>query len=243
VHEGDLLDSVKLPPGGTLIYTVRGTLTDIHPFFNTACADLPDIVQDPNPDNNCSTAENHPYLFYLPVTLKSPIFWRPFPPNAPDLMIDDLIVSQNNVTVIISNRGVQTVTQSFWVDVYIDPWPVPYHPDETWERLCDYGMAWGVTGDALPLYPGEVLTLTVGDAYYFSSFSRVQWPLELDRMVFVQVDSYGADNPFGAVVETHEIKEDFYNNIQGPVYPAVIEGEGPPLIDGDPPLQDLPRRE
>ena len=60
------------------------------------------------------------------------------------------------------NQGDAYVTDEFWVDVYINPDPAPTAVNQIWEDLADEGLVWGVTAGALPLAPGEAITLTVG---------------------------------------------------------------------------------
>ena len=57
------------------------------------------------------------------------------------------------------------------------------------------------------------MTLTVGDAYYQSSYSSFSTPLAAGTPVYVQVDAYNADTDYGAVLEGHEISGGVYNNV------------------------------
>jgi len=109
------------------------------------------------------------------------------------------------------------VEDEFWVDVYINPDIEPTHVNQTWEHVGSQGLVWGVTEGALPLYPGEALTLTVSDDYYWPDESQVSWPLLAGTPVWAQVDSANADTDYGAVLENHEITGGEYNNINGPV--------------------------
>ena len=83
---------------------------------------------------------------------------------------------------------------------------------------------WGVGGDALPLEAGEVMTLTIGDDYYWAGYSYVDWPLSPDTPIYAQVDSANADTAYGAILEIDEIQGLPNNNILGPVYP--VPGRG-----------------
>lgn len=86
------------------------------------------------------------------------------------------------------------------MDVYINPDPVPTAVNQIWhDGRCDRGIVWGVTAGALPLAPGDILTLTVGDAYYAPEYSEVSWPLPVGTPVWAQVDSANADTDYGAV--------------------------------------------
>jgi hypothetical protein len=176
---------------------------------------------------------------YLPFVLKN------YKPElaAPDLVVRDIIATSNNVQMIIENQGSAPVTDEFWIDVYIDPDPAPTAVNQSWGDLADEGLVWGITAVALPLEAGGVITLTVGDAYYWSEHSQVSWPLPTGRPVYVQVDSVDADTTYGAVLEGHEVRGEAYNNIAGPVYSTIGEqAEPPPTGDRPPMYGNLPPR-
>ena len=149
------------------------------------------------------------YDIFLPLVLRNYV-------NAPDLVVDAIVATRNGVTVTISNQGPAPVeglvANEFWVDVYFDPSSAPTY-NQTWEFLCDHGLVWGVTADALPLDPGETLVLTVGDAYYRADKSDVAWPLAAGTQVWAQVDSANENTTYGAVEENHEIVGMPYNNV------------------------------
>jgi len=129
------------------------------------------------------------------------------------------------VQVVIENQGNAPVTDEFWVDVYINPDPAPTAVNQIWPNLADEGLVWGVTAAALPLAPGDVLTLTVGDAYYVPEYSQVSWPLAEGTPVYAQVDSASGDTTYGAVLENHEITGGAYNNVASTVSTASLAGE------------------
>lgn len=54
-----------------------------------------------------------------------------------------------------------------------------------------------------------------GGQYYVGTASRVFWPIEPGTPIYAQVDSAGS-HVFGAIIETHEIFHEPYNNIIGP---------------------------
>ena len=117
---------------------------------------------------------------------------------------------------MIKNIGNATVTDEFWVDLYIDPHTEPTAVNQTWETVGPQGAAWGVLADTLPLYPGESLTLTLSSPYYVPVSSHITWPLATNAQLFAQVDSSNPGSSSGAVRESHEITDDSYNNIFGP---------------------------
>ena len=147
---------------------------------------------------------------YLPLVSSNDAF-------APDLVVEDLVVTGDNVQVIIANRGPAATAESFWVDVYLSPDAAPTAVNQTWEMLGDEGLVWGVT---VPLAPGEVLTLTIGDTYYRADQSHWSGSIPAGTPVYAQVDSANANTTYGAVRETHEITGRPYNNLAGPAYPA-----------------------
>ena len=152
--------------------------------------------------------------------------------HAADLVVEHIIATIDNVQVVIKNQGDAPVTpaEAFWVDLYINPNPVPQGVNETWGSLCSEGIVWGVTEPALPLEPGETLVLTVGGAYYWPEYSDFSGALPVGTPIYVQVDSANVNTTYGAVLETHEILGAPYNNIGGPVY--VTGGVGEELGEG-----------
>ncbi len=150
-------------------------------------------------------------LVYLPLIVKGWI-------AAPDLVVERIDASAGDVQVVIRNQGTAPVTTEFWVDLYVDPSPPPTRVNQTWDQLGGEGLVWGVDGQVLPLAPGEAITLTVGDPYYWAEHSYVDWPLPAGAALYAQVDSAG-DGAYGGVLELDEIRGEPYNNILGPVFP------------------------
>ena len=83
----------------------------------------------------------------------------------------------DGVQVVIKNQDSAPVNDEFWVDVYINPSPAPTTANQIWPDMAGEGLVWDVTAAALPLAPGDMLTLTVGDIYYVPEYSQVAWPL------------------------------------------------------------------
>jgi len=79
-------------------------------------------------------------------------------------------------------------------------------------------MLWGVTSAALPLAPGDTITLTYGDVYYQPSLSRFYEALAAGTPVYAQVDAWNEATTYGAILESHEVTGDTYNNVSGPFY-------------------------
>ncbi len=182
---------------------------------------------------------------YLPIILNNSV------PPAPDLVVENIIATSNSVQVVIKNQGDTAVlpADEFWVDLYINPDPIPTGVNQIWNDLCDEGLVWGVTADALPLAPGDVITLTIGDAHYWPDYSKFSGSFPAGTPVYAQVDSANTNTTYGAVLENHEITGGPYNNISGPVYPTNAIGEVPaeaelPVTGDHPPAssRNLPPR-
>ncbi len=75
------------------------------------------------------------------------------------------------------------------------------------------GAVWLVSGNGLPLYPGQTLILSRKDAYYQGGLSRLNLPIEVGSAVYVQVDSAAIGSTYDAIWENHEIEGETYNNI------------------------------
>jgi hypothetical protein len=138
--------------------------------------------------------------------------------HAPDLVVRDVRFTADNVQVVIENQGNAPVgaSQEFWVQLYVDPEPVPTMVNQTWYELSGQGIFWGVLSNTLPLNPGAIITLTYGDAATWPDGSRFDGPLPAGTPIYVQVDTWNPDTDYGAVLEDHEILGRAYNNIVGP---------------------------
>jgi uncharacterized repeat protein (TIGR01451 family) len=218
---GDANQDGLLQVGETWFYTASYTIqsTDPNLLVNTATATGTDRTGAPVSATDTHSTEVKQqgqieiYLVYLPLVAQTPA-----PKAAPDLVVEQITATANNVTVVIKNQGDAPVTSGFWVDLYIDPRPAPTMVNQTWDDgRSSQGMVWGVTDDALALEPGASFTLTVGDAYYWPDYSNVNWPLPVGTPVYVQVDSADVTTDYGAILEDHEMIGGPYNNISGPV--------------------------
>jgi hypothetical protein len=137
---------------------------------------------------------------------------------APDLIVESITVFSDDVQVVIKNRGSASVTDSFWVDLYVNPVPVPTGVNQLWPDSSDYGIVWLVAGAALGV--GESFTLSYDDPYYREDLSDISWPIEEGIPIYVQVDSADDATTYGAVLESHEISGGPYNNISHVVSPV-----------------------
>jgi hypothetical protein len=144
---------------------------------------------------------------YLPLVLRNTAF-------LPDLVVRDLRVTESDITVVIANEGTATASAPFWVDAYLDPDPAPEAVNDTWQLLCEEGIAWGVTD---PLAPGEVLTLTSYDQYHVYDESNFSGVVPAGTVLYAQADAANVNDPIGGVLETHEQLGEPYNNLFGPI--------------------------
>jgi hypothetical protein len=154
--------------------------------------------------------------------------------TAPDLIVEQILATPNNVSVKIKNIGTEAVAAGtgFWVDAYIDPPVPPRRVNDIWEDFASQGLAWAVTGVGLPLEPGASLTLSIGDAYYVAQKSRFAGSMRPGTPIYAQVDSASESNWYGGVWERHEMfgpayNELHYNNVSDPTPSgAAVEGTG-----------------
>ncbi|MCJ7548292.1 MAG: proprotein convertase P-domain-containing protein [Anaerolineae bacterium] len=151
--------------------------------------------------------------------------------TAPDLVVDEIRAGALGVEVVIKNKGNAPVTEAFWVDLYINPDPEPTGVNQIWNDVAVEGAVWGVTDAALPLAPGEEMTLRMHDAAYWPSYSRVSWPPDAGAAIWAQVDSANIGTAYGAVLEDHEVSGEFYNNFDIVVYDAT--GVAAAVAEGD----------
>ena len=145
------------------------------------------------------------YTLNLPLVLRNYL-------SAPDLTVESIFAASNDIQVVIVNQGDAPATAPFWVDIYIAPTQIPVAVNQTWELLCDQGLAWGVTTE---LQPGERITLTAATAQ--PDHTQVSWPLPAGTQIYAQADAAHTGTTYGGVLENHEILGETYNNILGPV--------------------------
>ncbi|MCB8989149.1 MAG: CSLREA domain-containing protein [Ardenticatenaceae bacterium] len=148
------------------------------------------------------------YAIYLPLIRSTPEDVL----IAPDLIVEEITVTSDNVQIVIANQGTGAVMDSFWIDLYINPNPAPTEVNQTWDQLCVEGLVWGVA-DPAALTPGGTLTLTLDDANFAAELSDFSGTFTTGMEVYVQVDSANQARESGGVLETHEILDQPYNNI------------------------------
>ena len=176
------------------------------------------------------------YFIFLPIVTNNYV-------SAPDLVVDELTVSDDSIEVTITNQGDTAVTDAFWVDVYINPGTPPTAVNQTIDTLNCEGVVWGVTDSALPLLPGDSLVLTLDDAYFAEGHSRLSLPVAVGTAVYAQVDSANTNTTYGNVLENHESNGGVYNNIAQMTVTTAVSLSVPVPSETDlPRLEMLPQR-
>ncbi|MCP4361103.1 MAG: tandem-95 repeat protein, partial [Chloroflexi bacterium] len=132
--------------------------------------------------------------------------------TAPDLIVEDIQVTADNVQITITNVGNGDVTSAFWIDLYINPNPAPTAVNQLWNYLGTEGLVWGVI-DVSSLTAGGSLVLDMKHPSYRPGNSQFNGFFSVGMEIYVQVDSAAADTDYGGVLESHEIQGDPYNNI------------------------------
>ena len=186
--------------------------TDISQISNQAFVTADNITSTPSDDPDTPatmdptiTPVDATQFIYLPVVLNNYA-------SLPDLVVQSITPSTNDVTVVIQNNGNAPVTDAFWVDAYFNPPTPPTAVNQTINTMNIEGIVWGVTSSALPIEPGESLTLTIGSPYYNAVMSNFNGTIPSGTL-YVQVDSANIATTYGAVLETHEATGGAYNNI------------------------------
>ncbi|MCP4409515.1 MAG: hypothetical protein GY807_17545, partial [Gammaproteobacteria bacterium] len=141
---------------------------------------------------------------YLPLIIKGASTPKP------DLIVESITATSNNVQVVLKNIGNAPVSSSFWVDAYISPNPAPTHVNQIWPDVASQGLVWGI--DAPIAANGGTLTLNINDSYYYPDYSTFS-TLALGTPIYVQVDSVSFEATYGGILETHEASGGTYNNI------------------------------
>lgn len=153
------------------------------------------------------------YLVFIPIVVKNYT-------SAPDLVVTNINASSDLIEVVIENQGNAPVTNSFWVDFYINPNPVPTAANDLWPESGPnpQGLAWGVTER---LAVGASLTLSYSTAsgapnlYFVADESLYDGSMPAGTPVYAQADSARAGVGLGAVAELDELTGKPYNNILG----------------------------
>ncbi|MBN1873941.1 MAG: DUF11 domain-containing protein [Anaerolineae bacterium] len=174
------------------------------------------LGSDITPENNQiqTTTSVKWRTVYLPLTMRNYI-------SGPDLVVDTITVitdadtGDRQIEVTIRNQGSQSVTTTFWVDLYLNPDPPPTAVNQVWQDVSEHGATWGITSNALPIAPGTALRLRTGEGQTFFRTDLSDLPSSIPggTKIYAHVDSANVNTTYGAVLETHERQGQPYNNI------------------------------
>lgn len=134
--------------GGTQVYWWNGNtwLLASHQTFNASTGCVRITV----------TSSSSPSLNDLTGTL----FAAGKPVLAPDLIVQSIKTTANNIEVVIKNQGTAPIVDEFYVGLGIIPKPVPTDVNQIWRSLSQ-ALIWGVRQSALPINPGGTVRLSV----------------------------------------------------------------------------------
>jgi hypothetical protein len=210
--DGDGLTAVLTTPptNGAISLNADGSFT-YTPTLNFSGSDS-FTYQANDGANNSNTADvtitvlstEDPGLIYLPIIFNNHV-------QLPDLVVEEInVLPGGEIEVVITNQGHAPVGANFWVDLYINPDPLPTAVNQIWTQLADEGLVWGVD-DLAALTPGGTLVLSSQDAD--AQYSNYSGSLASGTVIAVQVDSADVETDFGGVLEDHESLGEPYNNI------------------------------
>ncbi len=217
VDDGDYVASagrLVIPAGdlsAQIQITINGdNLGERNEFFRVILSAPSDNNLDPTAEGTIAvgTLENDDFFqVMLPVVTNGRI-------NAPDLVPVKISVDGDDaVSITIQNRGNVAVDRGFWVDLFVDPSVLPTKPNHTTQTLREVGLIWFVSGQTLPINPGETITLRTNDSNFNPEFSDFTGTIPAGTLLVVHVDSADSATDYGAIRETHEQNNGIYNNI------------------------------
>src|SRR5205085_241949 len=104
----------SLRPGNVAVITLVAKPAVIRPGVYMNSVSISAAEPDPNLANNTASATATIYGDFLPLVAD-------YKAIAPDLIVSRMLVSRDNVQVVVKNIGVIAVTDPFWVDIYVNP--------------------------------------------------------------------------------------------------------------------------
>lgn len=203
-----LVQDLASNEAGIITITGQVSATLANGSHITNMASITGSTPDSNTANNNATVDTS--VSSLASGIYLPLIFKDFIPG-PDLVIvpGSLIASTTGVTLTIMNQGTEAVVDAFWVDVYYGLNSAP-----VLNQLGDVYWGLSVPNGAVPIAPGEVITLTFSSSYFATS----RTPPPAGTTIYGQVDSVGPFS-YGAVPETNE-----GNNVSGPTTSVTATG-------------------
>ncbi|GJM40452.1 MAG: hypothetical protein DHS20C20_07340 [Ardenticatenaceae bacterium] len=149
------------------------------------------------------------FPLYMPVILNKFV-------AAPDLIVKQIEVdyASNFAEIEIQNVGTAATKDAFWVDLYVNPQPIPTMTNQLCHDsiTCTGTLVWGIT-KTVSLAPGDSITIFTGDSFFSQTISTFTSSFTIGMQIYVQVDSDNKHTDYGNILETHEIHDQPYNNI------------------------------
>jgi hypothetical protein len=151
------------------------------------------------------------------------------------------------ITVTVTNTGLATTRDSFWVDLFINPQqpPTPDLLPITWNEACGLnpclGLAWNITE---PLAPQQSITLTSEVGSYDDEQTRwFGWFANGTTDLYLYVDTWDLEDVGGNTTGfPGNINESDENDNRFDVTGLTVTGTNPPLPP-EPQFSLPPRRE
>ena len=222
---GSIQDTVDLPAGSSITYTVTSRMLQESQIVNKAEVIVPQGVTDPDSTNN-QAVDRFGAAIYFPLVYKG------YAPQ-PDLVVTGLTATTNEVRATIQNAGAAATVNDFWVDVYFNPIVTP--PRIEPEVASDSAGRCGLGCDAESGPRRSLESATGGDYYWPTESSELPYPAGADTWAYV--DAINFATTWGAVRESNE-----GNNTFGPVASPVVDAASPKLYSGRGDIGDLPPR-
>ena len=142
------------------------------------------------------------FKLFLPIVQK---------PGVPDLVVESVTLSADDVEIVIKNQGTGPTSTDFWVDIYINPDQPPTLVNETWEVYGGEGIVWGISG--ISIGPDETVTLNLSSVYFSEEHSNFSGTIALGAQMYAHADAANVSTAHGNVWEDHELSGGAYNNI------------------------------
>ncbi|MFN8443431.1 MAG: two-component regulator propeller domain-containing protein [Caldilineaceae bacterium] len=177
-------------------------------------------VQDPSP---------HIFPSYLPIIMQR------YEAPRPDLIVKEVTATPTHLAVLFQNVGTAAVASDFWIEVCVDPKPIPTQVNQICRGLSYQYAMWGYLASQSPILPGESRQVFVdlngaASPAYQPTLSSFDKPLPVGTTVYAHVDAANRDSCYGGVFEVGETSQQppdcpfvLYNNIQQAIVTATAD--------------------